>query len=161
MYEYAPRSKKRREIRLFLVSLTPALLFFVLSLLPQTPAPLLCRSLGLCEATVAAWIAARYLLRRYIYRVAPCDSGGASLDLTVTEIFGKRQRVVCRISLEDIEEISRDNGRKERGNERFFQYTDEISSPNFCILTVRDENTTRRIKMTADETLYHILKSYR
>ena len=161
MYEYAPRSKKRREIRLFLVSLAPALLFWSLSMLPQTPAPSLCRLLGVCAATVAAWIAARYLLRRYIYRVVPRENGRASLDLTVTEIFGKRQRVVCRISLDDIEEVSRDKGKKRRGIERCFQYTDEISSPTFCVLTVRDENTICRIQMMADETLYHILKSYR
>ena len=110
---------------------------------------------------VAAWIAARYLLRRYIYRVAPCENGGETLDLTVIEIVGKRRRVLCRISLDDIEEITREHAQKKRGDERFFQYTDEIYSPSFCVLTVRDGSARCRIQMMADETLFHILKNRR
>ncbi len=164
MYEYAPRSKKNRELRLFLVTLTPALLFWLLSCLPQTPAPMLCRLLGACAAMASAWIAARYLLRRYVYCVAPREDGDGSLDLTVTEVFGMRRRVVCRISLSDIETVARVYEQK-RGDrevaEPCFQYTDVISSEAFCVLTVRDENETCRIKMMADETLYSILKKHR
>ena len=164
MYEYAPRSQKRRELRLFLVCLAPALLLLLFSLLPQTPAPHLCRLLGACMAVAAAWIASRYLLRSYIYCLAPREDGGGSFDLTVTEVYGKRRRVVCRISLADIETVARENGetRSERvRSERYFQYTDVICSASFCILTVREENTLCRIRLMADDTLYHILQNHR
>ncbi len=164
MYEYAPRSKKNRELRLFLVTLTPALLFWLLPCLPQTPAPMLCRLLGACAAMASAWIAARYLLRSYVYRIAPRGNDDGSLDLTVTESFGKRRRVVCRISLADIEAVTRESGSKRRGfarPETCFQYTDVIFSDLFCVLTVYEENAICRIKIMADEKLYSILKGYR
>lgn len=164
MYEYAPRSKKRREKRLFLVCLAPALLFLILSILPQTPAPVLCRLFAVCAATGAAWIAARYLLRRYTYCVAPCEDGDGSPDLTVTEYYGRRQRVVCRISLGQIEKVSRESVKEERTDEahmHMFEYTDEIFSPFFCLLTVRDGEEPCRIRILADERLYDILSSCR
>ena len=164
MYEYAPRSPKSREKRLFLVCLAPALLLLLLSLLPQTPVPHLCRLLGVCMAVASAWIASRYLLRRYSYRVAPREDGVDSLDLTVTEIYGRRRRVVCRISLADIEAVARENREKQNtrvGAERYFQYTDVIDSSFFCLLTVRDGNLLCRIRLMADDTLYHILQNHR
>ena len=164
MYEYAPKSKKGREMRLFLVCLASALLLLLLLFLPQTPAPHLCRLLGVGLAAASVWIASRYLWRSYIYRVAPRGDGNGSLDLTVTEIYRRRRRVVCRISLADIEEVSREKAEKNRpheGSERQFQYTDVIDSTAFCILTVRDGNSLCRIRLMADDTLYDILRNYR
>lgn len=163
MYSFQSQSKKRREKRLFLVCLTPALLFLILSLLPQTPAPMLCRLLFVTAATGAAFVASRYLLRRYCYCVAPREDGEGSLDLTVTEYYGKRTRVVCRIALDSIRAISRqkpEKGRDKDSVQREFSYADEIESPFFCYLTVSDEDVLCRILILADEGLYDILKRF-
>ena len=163
MYSFQSQSKKRREKRLFLVCMTPALLFLILSLLPQTPAPLLCRILSVAGATGAAFVASRYLLRRYCYCVAPRESGSGVLDLTVTEYYGKRTRVVCRIALDSIREVSRQKPEKGRESDavcRNFAYTDEIDSVFFCYLTIWDEDVLCRVLILADDGLYDILKRH-
>lgn len=164
MYSFQSQSKKRREKRLFLVCLTPALLFLVLSLLQQTPAPMLCRLLSVTAATGAAFIASRYLLRRYRYSVAPCGDNDASLDLTVTEYFGRRTRVVCRVALSDIRNVTRQKSKKgdhDEPIETVFSYVDEIDSLLFCFLTVHDKDSLCLIQILADDRLYDILSRYR
>ena len=163
MYSFQSQSKKHREKRLFLVCLTPALLFLVLSLLPQTPAPMLCRLLSVGTATGAAFVASRYLLRRYRYCVAPRGDGSGAFDLTVTEYYGRRTRVVCRIALDSICDVSRQKPPKSYNGDsiqRDFLYADEIASPCFCYLTVSDEDGLCRILILADEGLYDILKRF-
>ncbi len=164
MYSFQSQSPKRPEKRLFLVCLTPSVLFLILSVLPQTPAPMLSRLLSVGAATGATFIASRYLLRRYRYSVAPRGENDASLDLTVTEYFGNRIRVVCRVALSDIRSVTRQKPQKRDDNEtkeRVFFYVDEIKSPFFCYLTVREEESLCRVVILADDRLFNLLSQCR
>lgn len=56
--------------------------------------------IGLGILTIAIFFATRFLIKSYVYSTR--EAGNGDYDFVVNEISGKRSRVVCRISTDDI-----------------------------------------------------------
>jgi len=85
-------------------------------------------------------------------------------DFVVTEYYGRRVTVVCRVSVDDIEEIvpiTKENRRewKTKQSGRFFyDYTADLFSQNRFIIVVTDGEHLFTARILADETLLNLLK---
>lgn len=160
MYEYAPKPKRTKEKWILVLSLLFGSVSFAFSLFEWMLYPVLCQLAAVAFFTVSVVMLSRYLLRDYIYRVEPrgWDEEGP-LDLTVTEIYGKRRTVVCRIALSDIREAIRitDGNREElsqkRKGARSFVYTPEMGDANAILVTAADGDDLYFVKICADEEL--------
>ena len=161
MHEFAPKPKKTKEKIIMSVSLLlGAVSYGVGTLLPY---PALYQLFTVLCLTAAVLITVRYLLRDYIYRVMLKEDG--ALDLTVTEIMGKKRTVVCRISAEDIKAItplavvSRKELYKKCKGKPLYRYVSELQPQEVYLLEIFDERTPYYLEISADKTLIALLKS--
>ncbi len=166
MYEYAPISPKKREKTVTFLTSGLAVLLFGFSQIPNIPYPVIYQLLALGAATVAILFTTQYLMRRYVYRVEPREGAdeNAPLDLVVTEYYGRRVSVVCRISVEDIESVTRvtagnrrELAAREKGRQGF-HYCGEWRAENCYLLCVRHEDAAFFLRILADEMLLSYLK---
>ena len=156
-YEYNPTPEKRRE-RLwtgFLFSL--AMILMILSYLPIVPLPWILQVLAVGLLSGCVYLAARYLLRSFSYRLEESRLGG--IDLVVVEKCGKRLQTVCRISTADVtlaEKILQENKKqlltKTKGD-RFYRYQAQTDPEDHYLLTFLENGETAYLLISADQML--------
>lgn len=164
MYEYRSNEKKTFEaivaalLLLFSTATLGASGFF------EPPVSLLLRLLGAVGILATAWVTVNTLGKSYVYRIAPSDRDGASLDFTVTERIGTRTRTVCRIAVCDVEKVLT------RREARLEQKTNGSSRPVFCYmgrffsreeycLVIRDDDGEALVRICSDARLVSLLKN--
>ena len=164
MYEYAPRLKKTREkIWVSVCLLLGAVAYGFGNLLPY---PVLYQLLAVGLLAAAILITVRYLLRDYIYCVTP-SKDGEDLDLTVVEVMGKKRTVVCRVSVADIQSVTRvtdRRGQKTSDSQRktpVYRYVSELQPQNACLLLVLDNKNSYFLEICANEELISVLEGFK
>ena len=158
MYEYAPALPKKKERLIAILSLLLGLLMFGFSQIGGIPFPVIYQLVGIAFLAVFIIFISRYLMRRYVYTV---ESRGEGLppDFIVTEYYGRRITVVCRISVSDIEEvipITRENRQELRAKQTgrlFYDYTADLFSKNRYLITVTDGEHRFCARILADDGL--------
>ena len=117
--------------------------------------------IGLFALAFAVLVASRYLLKDYVYRLEEAENG--DVDLTVTELQGKRRVTVCRIGLSAVEEILTETpetrkAMKERlkGMKRYDYCIDLVPSRSLYLL-FRDRDETVSVRLIPDERMERIL----
>ncbi len=164
MYEYSPKEKKTREKALFWISLLLGSFSFGISSIEGIALPFLYQLFAVLFFTAAVVVAVRYLMRSYRYRLEQTDCG---IDFTVTEQYGKRITVICRISLEEIKEIraasEMDKGqtRKWIGQKLLYPYVASIRPKDLAYLLAQSNETQYLIKICADEGLIDAIKRHK
>lgn len=165
MYEYSPKLSKKRELFCLFILLLSASILIAFSMLPQVIFPSLLQLLAVCLLVGAVLVIGKYLMCRYAYRVDRREGGSDAdpLDFTVIEYYGSRVRVVCRVSLADIEEIvaitpenRRELGRMTRGKS-CYRYTAALQAENPYLLKAHDADRVFWVEILADERLLQAL----
>ena len=156
---FSPDPSKPREKILLLSILLLATGALVYAAQPTAWMPSWWRLFALLLLAVAAMLFSSCLTRRYVYCIVSREDAGwgAVPDFTVTECVGKQKRVVCRISLTDVEDAMRitpQNRRQlyaEARNCRIYDYAGAIFSREPYFLRVRDGETAVYLKIDADQ----------
>ncbi len=167
MYQYEPKSKKVREKTILLILLLIAVAAFASANIPGILFPSLLQLFAVFALVGVVMIVSRCLLRRFVYQVGPREDApeGTPYDLVITEIYGNRREVVCRIALTDIREITRitRENRKEISaitkRKRVYHYTEELFPEDYRMLTVEMEEEVFYIKIAANEDLIAAISS--
>ncbi|MBE6632971.1 MAG: hypothetical protein E7620_01365 [Ruminococcaceae bacterium] len=165
MYEYAPKLKKTREKTSVGLSIMLGALSFGCSRL-SIPLPWIYQLIAVACFGFSILVGGRYLLRDYIYRVVP-NHGGVSPDLTVTECYGRRRTVVCRIALHEIaacQAVTAENRKslaKACRGEACYPYVSERYPENEYLLTVEDGEKRYFVRICADQALVDLLTNYK
>ncbi len=162
MYRYEPKHKKTVEKRLTFGLYFVGFLCFLLSQIPALRFPALLQIVGLFLLTGATLILIQYLLRDYAYCVEEGDREVP--DLTVTEYYGRRITVVCRVAITDVEAITpitketREQVKRITKGKRVYVYTSEIFPADLCLLTVRmEDDDPFYVKISADKDLIKVI----
>lgn len=166
MYEYNPGLTKKRERLISVILLLLGVALFAFSQIKGIPFPVIYQLLALAALTAFIILLSRYLMRRYTYRVMPRSHTGDGMppDFVVTEYYGRRVTVVCRVSVNDVEEIipiTKENRREWKANQGgrfFYDYTSDLFSKNRFIIVVTDGEHRFTARILADETLLNLLK---
>jgi hypothetical protein len=164
MYEYSPKDKKTREKSIFWISLVMGSFCFTVSGMEGIALPFLYQLFAVLFFAGSVVVAVRYLMRSYRYCLEQTDGG---IDFTVTEQYGKRIAVVCRISLEEILEIRRasemDRSETKRwiGKKFLYPYVASIRPKDSAYLLVQSNETQYLIKLCADQGLIDRIKRHK
>ncbi|MBO7170702.1 MAG: hypothetical protein J6W28_05950, partial [Clostridia bacterium] len=146
--------------------------FFCLGSMEGIPFPFLFQTGAFICATVAVYLAAAYSLKCYRYAIEPntiVDAEGVEqYDLVITEIMGKRMKVVARIGLRSVDRASvvvlrRSDGEVAKSardalckGKQVFRYENTPVSPASCYIPIPEENSV--IIIPVDDRMVEILK---
>lgn len=159
LYEFEPRLKKIREkIIMSVCLLLSSLSYGVSGFLPY---PALYQLLAVILLTVAVLVIVRYLLRDYVYAIH-ADEDGDGCELVIVEILGKKQTVVCRVSLADVEKMLpcalflKSEG-KRKGE--IYRYVSEMFPEDAFFLEVSNSEKHFFVEILADQRLSQLISS--
>lgn len=154
-------------------ALVGAAVLFSLGTLPDVPLPSLFQMGAILCATLAVYLTVRYSLRTYRYAIQPntiVDAEGVEqYDLVITEITGKKMKVVCRVGLRTVDHdqvtvIRRADGQTAKEardllskDKRVFKYENTPVSPASCYIPIPEENAV--VVIPADGRMVEILKA--
>ena len=153
-------------------SMAAAAILFVLGGTDWVPFPFLFQLGAFVCATATVYLVAAYSLKSYRYAIEPntiVDAEGVEqYDLVITEIMGKKLKVVARVGLRTIDHgavtlIRRsDPAAKEARDllckdKRVFKYENTPISSVSCYIPIPEENCV--VVIPADETMVEILRA--
>ncbi len=173
MYAFESSSARAGLHVVVIGTLVAAVGLFSVGSLPEVPLPALFQLGGIGLFVAAVYLIARYSLRVYRYAIEPSgivDAGGVEqYDLVITELLGKKQKVVARVGLRDIGEVVtvRRRDRESRSairknlcrDKRIFAYANTPVIPHECYITLPDE--TAVLIIPTDERMVRLLQQSR
>ena len=135
------------------------------------PMPFLFQLGGILCATAAVYLTVGYSLKAYRYAIQPntiVDAEGVEqYDLVITEIMGKKMKVVCRVGLRTVDHYQvtvftrGKTDEYERGllcaRKKVFRYENTPISPASCYIPIPEENAV--VVIPADERMVEILRA--
>ena len=163
---FAPQEPKKREKTLFWGLLILGLGATLVARIPEILFPAGLQMVGAVALVCAAMIFTQCLLRRYVYRVEMGENGTATTgypDFTVTEYTGNRMRVVCRISVDEVESVERitpenkERLTKEMQGHPRYRYTGVLFSENVYLLRIRGSGEYTYLQILANKDLIDAL----
>ncbi len=100
MYAYRPQFAKKKEKLLawFLIAL--GFVLYISAHIPGAPFPGVIQILAVGSFAGAILLISMCIMRRYDYVLEETEKG--SIDFIITEYYGRRQMVVCRVGLSDV-----------------------------------------------------------
>ena len=174
MYSFESSGSRRPLHAMVIGALVGAALLFWLGCQPWAPIPSMFQMGAILCATLAVYLTARYSLRTYRYAIEPntiVDAEGVEqYDLVITEITGKKMKVVCRVGLRTVAHdavtvvIRRDNDPMAKTardllcrDQRVFKYENTPVSPASCYIPIPEENAV--VVIPADQRMVEILRA--
>ena len=173
MYSFESSGSRRPLHAMVIGALVGAAVLFSLGTLPDVPLPSLFQMGAILCATCAVYLTARYSLRTYRYAIQPntiVDAEGVEqYDLVITEITGKKMKVVCRVGLRTVDHdrvtvIRRADGQASKEardllckDARVFKYENTPVSPASCYIPIPEENSV--VVIPVDERMVEILRA--
>ena len=173
MYSFESSGSRNPLHAMVIGALVGAAVFFSVGTLPDVPLPSLFQMGAILCATLAVYLTARYSLRTYRYAIQPTTrvdaEGVEQYDLVITEITGKKMKVVCRVGLRTVDHtavtvIRRADGQDAKEardllckDKRVFKYENTPVSPASCYIPIPEENSV--VVIPADERMVEILKA--
>ena len=164
-YEYIPRSNKKKE-KLWVLSLTViAACLFTVSYIPGVLFPALLQLAAVICLCATVFLACRYLLRSFVYRIEENQNPlvDSSLDFLILEHRGKAVQTICRISLSEIkktEAVTKENQKQIAQllkGKAVYDYTAQLDLCDQWLLWVEREEGSFYLKITANEEFVHRL----
>ena len=171
MYSFESNGSRKPLHAMVIGSMIATVALFYVSTIPGIPLPSLVQMGAFALATVTIYLTAAYALQSYRYAIEPntiVDTEGMEqYDLVITEIMGKKMKVVARVGLRTIDHAAvtviprGDNAAKEARDllckdKRVFKYENTPISPASCYVPIPEENCV--IIIPVDKTMVEILK---
>ena len=170
MYAFESSGSRRPLHAMVVGSLIGAAVLFSISTIQGIPVPYLFQLGAVACLTATIYLVGKYSLKIYRYAIEPntiVDAEGMEqYDLVITEIVGKKMKVVCRVGLRTVDHYRvtvftrGETDEYERGllcaRKKVFRYENTPISPASCYIPIPEENAV--VVIPADETMVGILK---
>ena len=172
MYSFESSGTRRPLHAMVIGAIIGTAVFFSLGGMEGMPFPFLFQTGAIVCATVAVYLAAAYSLKSYRYAIEPntiVDAEGVEqYDLVITEIMGKRRKVVARIGLRSVDHdavavIRRSDGEAAKvardtlcKGKQVFRFENTPVSPASCYIPIPEESSVMVIP--ADDRMVEILR---
>ncbi len=170
MYSFESSGSRKPLHAMVIGALVGAAVFFSIGTLPSVPLPSLFQAGSILLLTLAVYLTVRYSLRAYRYAIQPntiVDAEGVEqYDLVITEIVGKKMKVVARVGLRTVDHAfvtvftRGKTDEYEKGllcaGKKVFRYENTPVSPASCYIPIPEENAV--VVIPADTTMVEILK---
>ena len=175
MYSFESSGSRKPLHLLVIATIIGTASNFCVSTMEGVLFPFLFQTLGILCATATVYLVVGYSLKSYRYAIEPntiVDAEGAEqYDLVITEIMGKKMKVVARIGLRSVDSaavtvirrVGEDAARDAKAardalckGKQVFRYENTPVSPASCYIPVPEENSV--IVSPVDERMVEILK---
>ena len=164
MYAYRPQFEKKKEKLLSLSLAFVGVVLYGSSQIPGAPFPGLIQILGIAFLAVAILIISMCIMRRYDY-VLEADENGKT-DFIITEYYGRRTMVVCRVRLSDVCSvlpITKDTEEQRKALKKegtHYSYTGVLFEEKRYLVEMNAHGEHVFVTICADERLVELLSSH-
>ena len=160
MYDYFPPHKNRIARMLVFLFLGLAAASFVASAFIPSPYKTIGQALGLLFLVPMIQIVTRYVLIRYLYRIAPYEDGNVDLEI-YSYRGGSKMQLVCRVGLEEITAAKplSDENRKPAAGMRRYNYCPDIRPTDALVLSITNADGDCEVILCPDERMAEILQT--
>ena len=159
MYDYIPVRKGilARLLALFLFLLTVGLL--ILSTQLDKAAPFV-QSAALLLLLPTVQIVTRFIIIRYLYRIAPYESGEVDFEI-YSYRGGNKMQLICRVGLEEVTAVTPlgDENRKPQKGVPRYNYCPDMKPQNAFVLSVTNADGRCEVLLQPDDKLLEIFRS--
>ena len=166
MYKNTPKIQNGSAKACSLICLLVGAALWILSGAEFVPLTWLVQLCSIIFFAASIYMASLYLLRLYTFSVEQNDKlGGDNYDFIITERKGKKETVVCRISLDDIVKariVDKENKKtveRERKKMKCYTYDVQFLPSRQIEITSRWDDDMLSVMITYDEQLLEIIKS--
>ena len=172
MYSFESSGSRKPLHAMVIGEMVAAVVLFSVANGEGIPMPYLFQMGGILCATAAVYLTVCYSLKTYRYAIEPntiVDAEGVEqYDLVITEIMGKKMKVVARVGLRTVDHDAVTVIRHADGNaakearetlckdKRVFKYENTPISPASCYIPIPEENSV--VVIPVDERMVGILK---
>ena len=170
-YSFESSGSRKPLHAMVIGAMTATVLLFSVAGLEGIPMPYLFQIGAILCATAAVYLTVGYSLKTYRYAIEPntiVDAEGVEqYDLVITEITGKKMKVVCRVGLRTVDHYQvtvftrGKTDEYERGllcaRKKVFRYENTPISPASCYIPIPEENAV--VVIPADERMVEILRA--
>jgi hypothetical protein len=164
MYAYRPTFKKKKEKLLawFLTAL--GIILYITARIPGAPVPGILQILGVFCLAGMILLVSMCIMRRYEYVLEQNDD--ETVDFIITEYYGRRTTVVCRVSLAEVcsvlpltkETEEQYKALKKQGTH--YSYTGLLFDEKRYLVEMQAHGEHIFIRICADETLRGLLEKH-
>lgn len=159
MYVYSPKPSKKLPYTLIIICLCAGIMLFW-PISEDRTVDMLLKAFGLWAFFGAFVVAYKFIWTSYVYTL---ERNGVGVDLTVDCIFIKKKRTVCRISVDDIENV-RIKIRKKKADlpdkkVPRYKYFACLFCRSYCILELSENEDNAIILLTPDEKMLNLIKT--
>lgn len=164
IYEYAPLFAKKKEKLLTYGCLGLGLLLFATSWIPTIPYPAFFQLLGMFSLAAMILIFSLCLSKRYVYTVEETASGVP--DFIITEYYGRRVTVVCRVSVTSVQVAipwnaeTRQRFSELKKGKQSFCYTGVLFDEVQSCLHIEENGMSMLVRICADDGLLRCLTEH-
>lgn len=165
MYEYAPVFEKKKEKQLTYGLMAAGLaLYLAGAFIPSLPSPGLFQLLGIFCLVGMILLFSLCISKRYVYSIDETESGG--VDFIITEYYGRRITVVCRVSVGSVmaaipvNEETRKNFASHKAGNRVYNYTGVLFGEERWYLKIEENEERFLVQICANDDLIRLLTSH-
>lgn len=112
----------------------------------------------LLAAEVALFV--RYFRKTYVYRIQYFGTESDVPDLVVSEVSGKDNVIVCRLSLNDLEGMKTRSERKKVRAGKRYNYCVDIAPKNAVYLEFTDSGMPVTVIISPDDEMISVFEKY-
>ena len=162
MYAYRPQFEKKKEKLLCLALAVLGVVLYGSSQIPNAPFPGVIQILGMGCFVAAVLVVTMCLMRCYDYVLEENEKG--TVDFIITEHYGRRSMVVCRVSLSDVSRViplTKDTGEQRKALKKegsHYSYTGVLFEEKRYLVEMNAHDEHFFVIICADETLLKLLK---
>lgn len=173
MYSFESSGSRKPLHAMVIGTIVAAVVLFSVANREGIPVPYLFQMGGILCATAAVYLTVGYSLKTYRYAIEPNTivdvEGIEQYDLVITEIMGKKMKVVARVGLRTVDhDAVRVFGRGKTSDDgeecarlcagkKVFKYENTPVSPASCYIPIPEENAV--VVIPADERMVEILRA--
>lgn len=160
MYDHLPTRKSVTAqlwvLGLFLLSAAS----FVASGFTPSPYHTIPQAVGLLLIIPLIQIMTRFVIMRYLYRIAPYEDGNVDLEIYAYR-GGSKMQLVCRIGLEEITAATplTEANRKPPKGMRRYNYCPDIRPTEALVLSITNTDGDCEVVLSPDEKMTAILQT--
>ncbi len=161
MYEYRPQFEKKKEKWLALFLTAVGIVLYISAHIPGVPFPAFIQIVAVACLAGMILLVSMCVMRRYDYVLEQAENG--KIDFIITEYYGRRTTVVCRVGLDDVRSVlpltketeEQYKALKKQGTH--YSYTGLLFDEDRYLVEMEAHGEHIFVRICADETLVKLL----
>lgn len=159
MYQYQPERKNKIASALLLIFALAAVILLGLSAIFNAFVGIFQLAAVLCLVVEVA-LFVKYFRHSYVYRIQSFNKSDDAPDFLVSEVSGKDNVIVCRLSLESLLSVEKNTQKARKNLGKFYNYCVDIAPKDSYILRFEENYEKIALIISPDETMLSIFENY-